>query len=82
MIDENDIKDYGLSWRLFWEKIDPGIEVYSWEASPVVERPHKHKRCLCSHHRNKLAQLSKQPIVQQNQSFELEEDSLTPETPG
>jgi len=82
MIDENDIKDYGLSWRLFWEKIDPGIEVYSWEASPVVERPHKHKRCLCSHHRNKLAQLSKQPIVHQNQSFELEEDSVTPETPG
>lgn len=50
MIDETDIKDYGLSRRLFREKIDPGIEIQSREQSPLFERHHKHKRCICSHH--------------------------------
>jgi len=39
MINENDIKDYGLSRRLFRDKIDPGIEIQSVEHSPVVEKP-------------------------------------------
>jgi len=35
VINENDIKDYGLSWRLFREKareeFETGLELLSWD---------------------------------------------------